>query len=168
MNGAPVKYRVLINGAEHEVSIKTTKQGVTFEVDGNAFTTEVAEFPGGLSFLRDSEVYDLVFDEEQIHRRGRQFSFHARAIEEQGLTSGITAQQMGKMSLVSPMPGRILKLNASKDSVVEKDQALVVIEAMKMENEVRSPEKGRIVAMGVAEGQSVERGTVLLEIEIET
>jgi biotin carboxyl carrier protein len=62
------------------------------------------------------------------------------------------------------MPGRVVKLMARVGDAVEKGQALIIIEAMKMENEVKAKRAGTVRAVLVAEGESVEGGRTLIEV----
>jgi biotin carboxyl carrier protein len=71
----------------------------------------------------------------------------------------------GPQLLTAPMPGRVLRLLVAPGDTVEARQGLVVIEAMKMENELRAARAGRVVAVRVAEGQSVEAGAPLVIVE---
>jgi biotin carboxyl carrier protein len=71
----------------------------------------------------------------------------------------------GVARLVAPMPGRIAKVLVRKGDAVAARQPLVVIEAMKMENELVSPKAGIVTDVGVAEGQSVEGGRLLAVVE---
>lgn len=75
-----------------------------------------------------------------------------------------TVQSTIQKAVVSPMPGMIIKVSGAVGDVIEKGQVVLVLEAMKMENEIVSPENGRIVAIHVAEGDSVQGDTVLFEI----
>ena len=63
------------------------------------------------------------------------------------------------------MPGRIVKVLVTKGDVVDARQGLVVVEAMKMENELRAPRAGTVSEVLVSEGMSVEAGAVLVVIE---
>jgi acetyl/propionyl-CoA carboxylase alpha subunit len=67
--------------------------------------------------------------------------------------------------LVTQMPGRIIKRLVVVGDTVKKGQPLLVIEAMKMENELKSPVDGRVAEILVAEGQAVEAGTKLVKVE---
>jgi biotin carboxyl carrier protein len=67
--------------------------------------------------------------------------------------------------VVAPMPGRVVKVLAKVGQAVEDRQPLVVVEAMKMENELRSPRSGIVSAIEVAEGMAVESGAVLVVVE---
>jgi acetyl/propionyl-CoA carboxylase alpha subunit len=71
----------------------------------------------------------------------------------------------GLQQVVAPMPGRIVRLLVKPGDQVEARQGLVVIEAMKMENELRSPKAGTIKDVAVAEGDSVVAGRLLVVVE---
>jgi biotin carboxyl carrier protein len=68
------------------------------------------------------------------------------------------------VSLRSPMPGTLLSFKVSKGQAVKAGQVLLILEAMKMENEIVAPASGTVAALCVAEGASVNTGDVLVEI----
>jgi biotin carboxyl carrier protein len=70
----------------------------------------------------------------------------------------------GLERIVSPMPGRIVKVLVSPGDIVAARQGLVVVEAMKMENELRTSRGGRVAEVGVREGELIEAGTVLVVV----
>ncbi len=74
------------------------------------------------------------------------------------------APAAGGETVNSPMPGTILAVNVAAGDMVKKGQVLMVLEAMKMENEIMSPVDGRIASVQVAKGASVETGAVLCVI----
>ncbi len=87
---------------------------------------------------------------------------HSRAARADGsLRTGASTQ----LRLVSPMPGKIVRVLVKTGDPVKAKQGLVVVEAMKMENELRAARDGRVREILVAEGQSVEAGAVLLVVE---
>src|SRR5688572_6366965 len=65
----------------------------------------------------------------------------------------------------APMPGRIVRVLASENSLVEANQGIVVMEAMKMQNEIRSPKRGRIQQLNVSEGTAVISGQPIAAVE---
>jgi pyruvate carboxylase subunit B len=75
-----------------------------------------------------------------------------------------TARQEGPRPLVAPMPGLIVRMNVCEGDRVEAGQGLVVMEAMKMENELRSLAAGVVSAIRVQPGSAVEKGAVLVEL----
>jgi len=70
----------------------------------------------------------------------------------------------GPQEIVAPMPGRIVRLLVEPGQRLERHQGLLVIEAMKMQNELRAPRSGLIARVYVAEGQGVEAGAPLLRL----
>jgi biotin carboxyl carrier protein len=78
---------------------------------------------------------------------------------------GSTSGDAGPRSVVSPMPGRIVKVLVREGEAVTAQQGLVVVEAMKMENELRAPRAGTVSAVKIVEGMSVERGAELIVME---
>ena len=77
---------------------------------------------------------------------------------------GHVSDGTGPRSIVSPMAGRIVKVLVREGDVVAAQQGLVVVEAMKMENELRAPRAGQVSAVKVVEGMSVEAKAVLVTL----
>ena len=74
------------------------------------------------------------------------------------------AGAQGAVKVNAPMPGKILKVNAAAGAVVKKGDVLVVLEAMKMENEICAPQDGTVATVECAAGDSVESGKVLVSM----
>lgn len=68
-------------------------------------------------------------------------------------------------NLLAPMPGTVIELNVKKGDKVKKDDALIILEAMKMENVLTSPKDGVILSVKIKEKATVEKGAILLEFE---
>jgi biotin carboxyl carrier protein len=71
----------------------------------------------------------------------------------------------GEQKVVAPMPGRVVRILVARGDAVEPRQPIIVVEAMKMENELRSPKAGRVKEITVDSGASVEAGRVLVIID---
>jgi biotin carboxyl carrier protein len=71
----------------------------------------------------------------------------------------------GPRPLVAPMPGKVVRFLVGVNSPVEAGQGVVVVEAMKMQNEIKSPKKGKVLKLAVAEGAAVNAGDVLAIVE---
>lgn len=78
--------------------------------------------------------------------------------------SAAPAGAQGAVKVNAPMPGKILKVNATAGAAVKKGDVLVVLEAMKMENEICAPQDGTIATVECAAGDSVESGKVLVSL----
>ena len=76
----------------------------------------------------------------------------------------VAAPAAGATSITAPMPGTILKVNVTNGQTVKKGDVLMVLEAMKMENEIMAPADGTVSAVSVSAGASVESGAVLCAI----
>lgn len=74
------------------------------------------------------------------------------------------AAPAGAQTISAPMPGTILKVNVSNGQAVKKGDVLMVLEAMKMENEILAPNDGTVSSVNVAQGATVESGTVLCSL----
>lgn len=70
----------------------------------------------------------------------------------------------GKETITSPMPGNILNVNVTNGAAVKKGDVLMILEAMKMENEIMSPCDGTVLSVNVTKGATVETGAVLCVI----
>ena len=68
-------------------------------------------------------------------------------------------------AVLSPMPGKVVKVLVAVGDEVKSGQGVVVVEAMKMENELKSPKDGKVKAVAVKEGQPVEAGQSLVTLE---
>lgn len=88
--------------------------------------------------------------------------FDAKALRRAGGAGGLGA---GSGEIKAPMPGRIVKVEVSEGDEVTEGQGLVVVEAMKMENEYKSPLNGVVKTVAVKEGDTVEAGTLLILVE---
>jgi biotin carboxyl carrier protein len=105
-----------------------------------------------------------------VHVAGRTVPVQVRAstsLTRQGGAAALGAGQKsgaGPQRVVSPMPGKIVRVLVKAGDQVTAKQGLIVVEAMKMENELRAARDGRVRELSVAEGQSVEAGTVLLVV----
>ena len=71
----------------------------------------------------------------------------------------------GGEQITSPMPGNILAVNVAAGDAVKRGQVLMVLEAMKMENEIMCPRDGKVVSVNTSKGASVESGTLLCVIQ---
>ena len=102
-----------------------------------------------------------------VHLEGRTIAVQIRPAGAFGRQkkAGAGAAGSGPQRVTSPMPGKVVRILVKPGDEVKARQGLAVVEAMKMENELRAARDGRVRDVSVAEGQSVDAGTVLLIIE---
>ena len=137
-------------------------------LDGKILECDVREIGGAfLSLLVGGRSYELALD-----GRGQRYTTVLRgelvAVELAEGVRGVTAQRkgpVGPVNVVAPMPGRLVRILVSEGQQVGAGAGLVVMEAMKMENELRSPRAGRIGKIHAQERQAVETGAMLVTVE---
>ncbi len=150
-------YRVTIDGAECVVDAAAVDAS-TFSLiclsDGQA-SQEVGLSPTGLP------------GELAVHMPGGVASARVLtgAAGRFGRGGGGAAPAAGAQQVLAPMPGKVVKVLVQPGDEVKARQGLIVVEAMKMENELRSPKDGRVTEVLVAEGASVEAGRPLVVVE---
>ena len=88
----------------------------------------------------------------------------AAAIPAQPAAPAATPVSAGAETISAPMPGTILKVNVAAGQAVKKGDVLMILEAMKMENEIMAPKDGTVTAVNTQVGASVESGTLLCSI----
>jgi pyruvate carboxylase subunit B len=168
-----MKYRVKVDGSETPHEVIVVAEAVN--IDGDLVVGRVAEIEG--TPVRMVTIGDEVH--RVVVRRGPQrgdytlwvdgYRFDVEALDERTSAirelSKLSAAAAGPAPLVAPMPGLIVRVNAKAGDKVSQGQGLVVMEAMKMENELRAAAGGTVKAVNVTAGTAVEKGTVLIEME---
>lgn len=134
------------------------------EVTAPAEDAQIVETEAGVySILIDGASYEARVESGAVTVNGRRFTFEIedpRAWKRGGDAAGTS----GRASIVAPMPGKIVRLLAKAGDEVEAGQGIIVVEAMKMQNEMKAPRAGRVAAIEVKEGDSVAAGAVLAVI----
>jgi biotin carboxyl carrier protein len=160
-----MKLDVLVDGRAGRLSVDETK--FSYERDGEsierAFTVETLA-PGEFSVLIGGRSYAVVAAGDQIVVNGRAFAvevFDPRSMR--GRKSGGAGE--GRQNIKAMMPGKVVRLLIAEGDSVEAGQGLIVVEAMKMQNEMKSPKAGRVVEVKTKADATVAAGEVLLVIE---
>ncbi len=167
-----VKYIVEVNGRRHEVTIADGKAGIDGESGTPAELSDIEGSPVRMIRIGD-EVFRVVAEKRE--GKGRYslwvdgYRFEVEALDERrralrDLTAA-AAGPTGPAPIVAPMPGLIVRINVGPGDTVEAGQGVVVMEAMKMENELRATAAGTVKRIGVGPGMAVEKGAVLVELE---
>ena len=166
-----------INGRSRTVSIERSAHGrYRVTVDGRPREIDAARSGAlGLSLLlvdgagalsRDVQIAPAGRAGELLIRiEGRTVVARVNGRRTRGGGADGVAHAHGEQTVVAPMPGRVVRVLVAAGDTVAARQGVVVVEAMKMENELRAPKAGRVKDVAVEPGASVEAGRVLLVIE---
>jgi biotin carboxyl carrier protein len=159
-----MKYRVTIEGREREVDVTFTPSGAAeVLLDGAKVEVDARRVGGAVSLRIGDRVHDVLSagtDEVQI-AVGAARTVATISSDRPGQKRGAAAAKSSK-ELRAPMPGRIVRILVKAGDAVSAGQPLVVMEAMKMENELRAAAAATIDSIHVAEGASVEGRALLV------
>jgi len=167
-----VRYVIQLNGERKSVTLDS--DGIRYEGDSPAHA-ELSDIEG--SPVRMVKIGTHVYRVVAEKRKGRGtytlwvdgYRFEAEALDERTRAirelSGASGGPTGPAPLVAPMPGLIVRVHVQSGDQVAAGQGLVVMEAMKMENELRVQAVGRVKRVLVAAGSVVEKGALLIELE---
>jgi len=155
-------------------SVKVTPEGegrYTVSVNDRKYAVDLTEpQPDLFSMLVDGRSYEVGVDLEDedcnLYLYDQFFQLKVRDPRRMALLGKGEADQVGgTVEILAPMPGKVVKILAGRDEEVTEGQGVAVVEAMKMENELKSPKAGTVVDILVEEGQAVDANAVLLVIE---
>jgi len=143
----PGRFVVRVDGEVHQVDLlKPSPEAFQMLIDGASWEAGCVLAEGG--FLVDVRGVSTQVDVVDPRRRPLRLA---------GAAAGGT--------IGTQMPGRVVRILAPVGTTVKKGQPVLVVEAMKMENELKSPVDGTVVELMVAEGQTIEAGTKLARVE---
>jgi len=145
------QYKIVIDDEEHIIDgRRLTGHMYSLIVENKSFTVDVAEKDDEYTVAYEGKSFQVgVLDERKARRGG----------------AGASLGGAGEKDICSMMPGKVVDLLVQAGDAVEKDQGVIIIEAMKMENEIRAPVAGTVKAVHVETGQAVESGELLVELE---
>lgn len=180
----PITYTASIDGRSYSVIIRSERQ---LEVNGNLFEYDFVELRHGFfSLLLNGKVYAIEVPTNPKNQHREQQSgnaelggtvllrvgvsqFQVRVDDERSLLlrslfkESLTSS--GTQVVCAPMPGLISRIEVQVAEEVEVGRGLLVLEAMKMENEIRAPHRGKIQMIHVQKGRAVEKGQPLVTIQ---
>jgi biotin carboxyl carrier protein len=165
--GRPGRYRVAIDGRPHVVdAARTDEFALSLLLGRSDNVAEGASAPSAdarasveLGVTPGADPGDVL-----IAMGGRVVAATVNG-RRRSRTADAGTHAHGEQAVVAPMPGRVVRVLVAAGDEVAARQGVVIVEAMKMENELRAPKAGRVKDVGVAPGTSVEAGRVLVVIE---
>jgi pyruvate carboxylase subunit B len=165
--------RYFVTVGSRTVEVELGAEGV--RVDGVDVTADLLEMDGTevRSLLLSGRSHRILTSRNgrgswSLHLSGRHLT--ARVVDERTRSieemTGSGKGPKGPQSLRAPMPGMVVKVEVSEGEPVVAGQGLVIVEAMKMENELKSPGDARVSRILVSPGQAVEKDQVLMEFSL--
>jgi len=148
VRGKDGRHTVVLDG--HPLAVDARETGPHFLsllIDGRSYEAGIEKRPGGYTIVLDDDAVTVDLAEAA---RG---------------ASAPVKRTGGPARIVAPMPGKLVRVLVTPGQAVEAGQGLVVIEAMKMENELKAPRGGRVKDVPARDGQAVEAGALLVVLE---
>ena len=166
-----MKFDVQIAGKTRTVELQLDSDRWRISLDGVALDADAVEIsPNIFSILLNGESYEVrlaAANDGKLTLQTRHHEFVAQVIDPRawrGRRHG-PVEAEGRQQIVAPMPGKVVRLLVKTGDKVEAGQGLLVVEAMKMQNEVRSPKTGTVERLLAKEGQAVYAGDILAWID---
>jgi biotin carboxyl carrier protein len=168
-----MKLQAEINDKNHNIEVKRVADTVWAEVDGRVYEIEASEPESNVYLLKhDGKIYEVFVSPhsdtgEPVNVRVGANELEITLIDPKRLRGGrgVDAHAAGAAEIKTAMPGKVVRIIAATGAEIKKGDGVIVVEAMKMQNEIRSPKDGIVKEIRVPEGSTVNAGDVLAVIE---
>ena len=163
-----MKFKGFVGDYEHDVEVDAIEGGFRVTIDEESVEVDASKLEASFySLICEGRSYDVSVTEEVedtfVVRHGG-FKRTVRLIDPVAAAAGGHLAHTGAAEIHSVMPGRVVSVLVQEGDEVAEGQGIIVLEAMKMQNELRTDRAGVVKAVHVAVGQDVEKDEVLVEI----
>jgi biotin carboxyl carrier protein len=164
-----LEFEFLVDNKPHRISLE--KEENIFVVSDGERTFEVdIQFvsPNALSILIEGQSH-LVYlardgDKKYLFLKGQQFIARESQAGEEAYGKGEEKSHEDELMVKAPMPGKVIKINVSENEEIRKNQTLAIVEAMKMENEIKATIEGYVKKILVSAGDLVDSENPIIEL----
>jgi biotin carboxyl carrier protein len=168
-----MKLTAELAGAEHALELRRDGARVAAEVDGRRYELEAREAEPGTYLLQaGGRVYecrvrstDAAAGACEVTVQQQVFQIRLNDPKRLRHTHGAGAAAAGRAAVAAAMPGKVVRVLVTVGAQVEAGDALLIVEAMKMQNELKSPKSGAVVELHAEAGATVNAGDVLAVVE---
>ena len=166
-----MRYTAIVDGAEQLVEITPRENGYEVTIGDKVLDIDAVQLQGhAVSLIVGARSYRCDIEpgkDGKLGVRVRETVYPLEILDERKLRLRRAAGKFtleGPQRIDAPMPGKVTRVLVKVGDQVEEGQGLVVVEAMKMENELRSPKAGKITELHAVEGSAVESGAKLVVV----
>jgi biotin carboxyl carrier protein len=161
-----MKLEIALNGKAHQVELAQIGERLRCTIDGTPLEADAVQIaPGIYSILIDGESLEVRVEPDgaglRVATGDREWRAEIRDPRQWRRNRSGGSEAEGRQQVSAPMPGKIVRVLVRAGETVGAKQGLFVVEAMKMQNEIRSPKSGKVERLLVSEGQTVNAGEVL-------
>jgi len=160
-------YDVAVDGKPHRLELQSVEGSMRFRLDKRDFSVQAEHInPETLSILVDGKSFEVRREPDgRIFLNGRRYEVSVDDPRSWRGRKRAKAGTEGPQKLTASMPGKIVRVLASEGEKIQAGQGIAVVEAMKMQNEVKSPKEGVLKKLLVRPGTNVTAGDVLAIVE---
>ncbi len=168
--GARVIFDIIIDGQPHRLELTRAGDRWLCRMNGREVAVDAAAIrPDVLSLVIDGASYEIKRERvgSELHLWVNRRRFEVEVRDPRSLRARRAAAGFGEgpQKLVAPMPGKVVRVLRAANQPVEAGQGVLVVEAMKMQNELKAPKKGTVRQILAAEGAAVNAGQVLAIVD---
>lgn len=152
---------------QYQINIKKDGEKVFAEIDDRRYELEASEPESNVFLLKhENRIYQIyVAPNNLVHLGNHQFEVALTDPKRLRTAGGDGANADGIVEIKTAMPGKVVRILAEEGAEVKKGDGVIVVEAMKMQNEMKSPKDGIVKQIRFSEGSTVNAGEVLAIIE---
>jgi biotin carboxyl carrier protein len=165
-----LKFDVELEGKLRRVELAHAGEIARWTIDGRVIEADAVAISSGVySILIDGKSFEVRVEPRgdgglRVTTGGREFAATLRDPRQWKRYRGAGIAAEGRQQVTAPMPGKIVRVLARTGDSVDAGQGILVVEAMKMQNEIRSPKSGTLERLLVVEGQTVNAGEVVATV----
>lgn len=163
-----MRFRLVVDGESREIELDPGPQGVAVRVDGAEYLTQAGSSPTEFVIHIGRRSHRIRFQGRTVLVDDARHEISIPDIEEgpAARSPEFTIRGAAILEVRPPMPGRVVRILASAGTRVVRGQILLVLEAMKMQNEIPAPQDGIVQEVRVAEGESITADRVVVVLEV--
>jgi biotin carboxyl carrier protein len=165
-----VEFEFLLNDVLQKISLEKKEGFYVFSDGQKTYEADIQQIsPNQISVLIDDVSFRIYAAKDKDSRYflidGQQFVVKEPSEKEESFRKEEERTEEGTLLVKAPMPGKVIKICVSEKDEVRKNQTLAIVEAMKMENEIKAPVDGTIKEIHVSAGDLVDSEKSLIELE---
>lgn len=168
-----MKLIAAINEEQYDINIIRKEEKVFAEIDGRCYELEVTEPESNIYLLKnEGKIYEVFVSPNSNTNEPKQVKIGTSELEINIIdpksfrgTIGVSGNTDGIAEIKTAMPGKVVRILLKQDQEVKEGEGVIIVEAMKMQNEMKSPKDGVIKEVNFNEGDTVNAGDILVVIE---
>ena len=163
-----MRFRVVVDGESHEIETLRGSKGYVVRVDGAEYRARANSRGSGADVRIGPHTYRVRFRGHELFLDGEAHDVAIPAIEEERVATSVEDEDdVSIREIRPPMPGRVVRLLVRPGERVARGQVLLVLEAMKMQNEIVAPRAGIVREVGISEGDLITADRVVAVLEVQ-